>query len=205
LSPFENYIERLKKAFQNPLPGIDAQFLMAPSGRKEFMYPGVPEKAAVLLLIYPKNQEPHIVFIKRPEYPGAHSNQISFPGGKYEQIDSDLKTTAIRETIEELGDKLDNIEIIGKLTPLLIPVSGFEVHPFVGSINYKPIWNPDPKEVLYILESSIRLLNNPETKKIETWNFKGADREVPFYKINKEKIWGATAMILSEYETITIN
>jgi 8-oxo-dGTP pyrophosphatase MutT (NUDIX family) len=201
LISFDCYIENLRKALQNPLPGIDAQFKMAPAGKPDFIIHGIPVKAAVLLLVYPVENKPYIVFMKRPEYDGIHSGQISFPGGKYEKIDNNLSNTAIRETIEELGDKLENVEIIGNLTPLIIPVSKYEVHPFIGIINYQPKWNTDPNEVSYLIEVSVDDLFRPESKKIETWNIQNINRDVPFYKVGNEKIWGATAMILSEFET----
>jgi 8-oxo-dGTP pyrophosphatase MutT (NUDIX family) len=200
---FKEYINSLKIALQKPLPGNEAQFKMAPNFRKDFPNSGIPEKASVLLLLYPVDNKPYIVFIKRTEYQGAHSNQISFPGGKYEDSDITIQTTAIRETQEELGNQLDGIEIIGCLSTLLIPVSGYEVHPFVGYLNYYPGWNPDPKEVSYLIETPVELINDPETKTVEIWNFEGIEREVPIYKIKNEKIWGATAMILSEFETIS--
>jgi 8-oxo-dGTP pyrophosphatase MutT (NUDIX family) len=203
LLTFDRYIESIKDVFLKPLPGSHAQLLMAPSGRQNYKIPVKPDKAAVLLLLYPVNNEPYTVFIKRPEYPGPHSNQISFPGGKFEISDDYLQATAIRETIEELGNSLENIKIIGKLTPLQIPVSGFEVHPFVGTINYFPEWNPDQAEVSYVLETKVEELYNKATIKTENWNISGSERMVPFFNIKNEKIWGATAMILSEFIVFT--
>jgi len=164
-----------------------------------------PVFAAVMLLIFPVGNEPNIVFIKRPEYIGAHSNQVSFPGGRVEKDDVNLAATAIRETQEELGNNLDNITIIGNLTPLLIPISGYEVHPYVGAIEYCPVWQPDPGEVLYTMDVPLKELFDEKNQKKETWVFNGIEREVPFYAVNNEKIWGATAMILAEFETILKN
>jgi 8-oxo-dGTP pyrophosphatase MutT (NUDIX family) len=175
---------------------------MAPEGRLEMKYFGSPELAAVMLLVFPVNNIPNIVFIKRPIYDGAHSNQVSFPGGRFEKIDIDLATTAIRETQEELGINLNNIKIIGKLTPLLIPISGYEVHPYVGVLEHQPTWQPDPEEVLYTIDVPLKNIFEKENQKKENWIFNGIDREVPFYAVNSEKIWGATAMILAEFETI---
>lgn len=200
---FDKYIESIKESFLKPLPGASAQFKMAPGNIHEFKSKGKTEKAAVLLLVYPVDKVPYIVFMKRQEYDGHHSGQISFPGGKYEKSDKTLSNTAIRETIEELGDNLDHIEIIGKLSPLLIPVSMYDIQPFVGFINYKPTWDPDPEEVSYLIETPVDALYRPHTKSTETWNINRTFRQVPFYRIKQEKIWGATAMVLSEYETIT--
>jgi 8-oxo-dGTP pyrophosphatase MutT (NUDIX family) len=137
--------------------------------------------------------------MKRPDYDGAHSGQISFPGGKVETDDENLEQTALRETSEELGILKNKIQILGKLSPLKIQVSGFEVNPFVGFINEKPFWKPDPDEVAYLIEAPVTELLNPSISKIENWKLHNTNVDVPFYKIENEKIWGATAMILSEF------
>ena len=91
------------------------------------------KKAGVMALFYPKeNNVTHLLLILRKTYKGVHSNQIAFPGGKFEPEDADLKYTALRETFEEVGVPLAAIHVIKALSPVYIPPSNFEVQPFVG-------------------------------------------------------------------------
>jgi 8-oxo-dGTP pyrophosphatase MutT (NUDIX family) len=181
------------------LPGKQAQLKMAPQGIRNIPdSPGIIP-ASVLILIYPVNDEPWIVCIKRNEYPGAHSGQVSLPGGKKEPDDLNLEYTAVREASEELGIQTEDIKILGNLSPLTISVSGFEVYPFIGAINDKPEWDPDKEEVTYLIETPVEHLLSESALKHEMWQLHGAMREVPYYYVKNEKIWGATAMILSEF------
>ena len=120
-----------RRSLEGPLPGESAQLKMAPTYRGSFPDQKEAIRAAVLALLYPSGGVAHLVFIKRNEYDGPHSAQVSFPGGAWEEGDDSLEQTAIRETREELGIQ-DDIEILGALTPLHIPVSNFLVYPFVG-------------------------------------------------------------------------
>ncbi|MBE9518912.1 MAG: CoA pyrophosphatase, partial [Bacteroidetes bacterium] len=116
---------------RHKLPGEKAQLRMAPTFRGNLTSVGLPIEAAVLVLFYPSDGKTHLVFIKRNEYDGPHSAQVSFPGGAREANDLSLEETALRETREELGVD-GQIEVLGALTPLHIPVSNFMVYPFVG-------------------------------------------------------------------------
>ena len=151
-----------------------------------------------MILIFPNPNQLHTVFVKRNEYPGPHSAQISFPGGIFEPDDENLRTTALRETIEETGIKKE-IEVLGSLTPLYIPVSNFRVTPFIGWVNKKPVFDPDPSEVQYLIEVPIADIFDKRIRHSE--KIKGHEIEfmAPYYKLNNEKIWGATAMMLSEF------
>ena len=179
------------------LPGEEAQLRMSPSFRGEFNEQEGPLEAAVLALFYPSQGSTCLVFTKRNEYDGPHSAQVSFPGGAWEPVDKTLEETAIRETREELGIK-ERIEILGTLTPLHVPVSNFMVYPYVGWMEKTPTFNPDPIEVQYVIEVALSTLLEPGNSKSEILKHHGQSMEVPFYKVGKEKIWGATAMILSE-------
>ena len=171
---------------------------MSPTFRGSFSHAVEPIKAAVLVLMYPRNGQICIVLIKRNEYDGPHSAQVSFPGGAWEKGDGSMGNTAIRETREELGI-VDEIEILGALTQLHIPVSNFLVSPFVGCTERAPEFFPDQSEVQYIIEASLKDLADPALRDSELLYRQGQSIEVPFYRIGKEKIWGATAMMLSEY------
>jgi 8-oxo-dGTP pyrophosphatase MutT (NUDIX family) len=148
--------------------------------------------------MYPFRDKSWLVFMKRNEYDGPHSAQVSFPGGAREEKDLSLEWTALRETREELGIT-DHIEILGSLTGLYIPVSNFRVKPYVGWITDKPAFNPDPSEVQYLIEASLNDLLDPAIRDSETIFRHGKTIEAPYFRVGEEKIWGATAMILSEF------
>ncbi|MEA3463321.1 MAG: CoA pyrophosphatase [Bacteroidota bacterium] len=179
------------------LPGEKTQLHMAPAFRGEFSSAKNPVPAAVLVLFYTGDEETRLVFIKRNEYDGPHSAQVSFPGGAREATDLSLEETALRETREEIGVN-GPIEILGSLTPLHIPVSNFMVHPFVGWMEEHPVFHPDPSEVQYVIEVSLSELLDPSNRDSETIYHHNRSIEAPFYRVGKEKIWGATAMMLSE-------
>jgi 8-oxo-dGTP pyrophosphatase MutT (NUDIX family) len=188
-----SWIEVLK----NRLPGEEAHQIMAPSFRGSFKHDDEPSRAAVMALLYPAGEEVYLILIKRNEYDGPHSGQVSFPGGAWEEHDGTLENTAIRETLEELGIRED-IEILGELTPLYIPVSNFLVAPFLGWLSGRPEYRPDGSEVQYVIEVSLEELLNPDNCRSEKMYRHDHFVEAPFYLAGKEKIWGATAMMLSE-------
>lgn len=170
---------------------------MSPTFRGQVSWNKKPVDAAVMALLYPAGMSLQLVFIKRNAYDGPHSAQISFPGGAREKGDHSLQDAAIRETREELGIN-SKMEVLGKLTPLYIPVSNFMVYPFVGWLYEAPAFDPDPSEVQYVVEASLEDLLDPMNRDSETLFHHEMPIEAPFYRIGKEKIWGATAMILSE-------
>lgn len=200
-------ITQIRKRIQEPLPGIDVQYQMAPFTREKIdISKDTPKDAissAVLLLIYKQNDSLFIPLTKRQEYPGKHSGQISFPGGKFEPEDIVTSFTAQRETKEELGFNYD-IDIIGSLTPLYIPVSSFIVEPFIGLIEEdNPRFNPDSREVAEMIPLNLESLRNNEvqvlSKIIEVRDYK---IKAPYFDIKGEVVWGATAMILNEFKAL---
>jgi len=196
---YQNFIEKLTFSLHNPLPGESAQMKMAPEGRHRLPINPVSQEAAVLILIFPRKDNPNIVFIKRNEYNGPHSGQISFPGGKFETSDLCFENTAKRETEEETGIDASKIELIGRLSALNIPVSGFTVYPFVGYTQEKPVWNHNPAEVQYLLEVPIDSITDPKAVQNEKRMVQNCPVNIPYFSLNNEKIWGATAMILAEF------
>lgn len=190
---------KIKVQLSVQLPGMEAQLKMAPllSGLLNFNAPR--QKAAVLVLLYPGENSLFTVLIKRNEYEGPHSGQISLPGGKFEPEDFDLTATSLRETGEETGIDASEISIIGRLSTLEIPVSNFEVHPFVGCIDKKPGFSPDPTEVEYLIEANLNQLANPDIRKTKVIKIGEYAVELPYYDYNGNHIWGATAMMLSEF------
>lgn len=180
------------------LPGEKGHRHMAPTFRGEPIAEKEAVEAAVLALLYPSEGRTHLVFIKRNEYDGPHSAQVSFPGGAREAEDRSLEETALRETYEELGIQ-DPIEVLGALSPLHIPVSNFMVFPFVGWMDARPEFRPDRSEVQYVIEAALSDLQDPSNRDSETL-YRHEQRIVaPFYRVGNDKIWGATAMILSEF------
>jgi 8-oxo-dGTP pyrophosphatase MutT (NUDIX family) len=192
------FIDQLEQELKSILPGRRAQYKMAPELRLENRN-GYYQNAAVMILLFIRNDAWHTVLMKRPEYTGAHSNQISLPGGKFEKSDADLQETALREIREEIGIDDSRIRILGNLSRLHIPVSGIEVLPVVGFYPDEPDFQPDPSEVAYLIETSLKDLVNPlnTREKIRTLMCKLV--KVPYFQIGEEQVWGATAMILSEF------
>jgi 8-oxo-dGTP pyrophosphatase MutT (NUDIX family) len=192
-------IKRLKEELSRPLPGLEAQMRMAPS----VIRPGKTKlplrNSGVLVLLYPKEERLYTVFMKRPEYGGPHSGQISFPGGKSEKGDVSLTDTALRESHEEIGIPPASVEVLGTLTPLTIPISNYKLLPVVGFFHEKPYFITDPKEVVYLIEAEIDLLLKTGVEKREILILGNQSIEVPYYDIHGHHVWGATAMILSEF------
>ena len=193
-----SFSNRLRKALREPLPGEKGQMGMAPEFRGEEISSGDPKPAAVLILLFPLAENTGVVFIKRNVYNGPHSSQVSFPGGAWETADGSLEKTALRETREELGIK-GEIQMLGSMSPLHIPVSNFLVTPFVGWMDGHPFYRPDPTEVQYVIESNLSVLLNPDNILSEKWEQNKKSIVAPYYRVGDEKIWGATAMMLCEF------
>ena len=201
---FFEFIRCLKEELVKGLPGEEYQKRMMSTLRNEFgsMTDRHPKKAGVLLLLYPFESQIFISFIKRTLSGYPHSGQISFPGGKHENSDESLIGTAVRETYEEIGVEPEDIHILGPLTSLFIPVSNFNVFPSVGYVLSRPAFDPNPAEVQEIIEVSINKFIDP--KYISAFNLQIGKRvfAVPCYSVENNKIWGATAMIMSEFAEI---
>jgi 8-oxo-dGTP pyrophosphatase MutT (NUDIX family) len=197
---FIQYCLKIQKVVGDKLPGEEAHLRMAPVNRPFKYIDQYTKDAGVLILLYHKKNEIHTVLIKRPVYNGVHSGQISFPGGKEENSDSNIIDTALRETEEEIGIDKEKHNIIGTLTPLYIPISNIKVHPVISYIPDTPNFKPDKKEVENIIEIKISDLLNPESS-ITDQNFYENNRMIraPYFKLGDIKIWGATAMIISEF------
>ncbi len=196
---FTDFFENLKNELKKDLPGEKAHVKMAPGIRDYFKPNTKSRKAGVLILIYPKNQELHVAFIRRTEYNGPHSGQISFPGGKTEKEDFDIIQTALRESHEEIGIDPKKVKIFGELTPLHIPVSNFLVYPIIGRYENTPKFIADPTEVKEILEIKLKDLLDPTYCTTKEFNYGDISFLAPIYNPNNVTIWGATAMILSEF------
>jgi len=198
---FNISVDALKHLLSGPLPGKEAQDLMSPSIRSTGNQVGNPEDArpgSVLVLLYQRDNQWMVPFIQRPVYDGVHSGQISFPGGKCEEDDEGYFFTALRETQEEIGISPEDVEWLGALTPLYIPNSNFFVYPFVGWVDKPPVFHPDPTEVDEVIE--VPLENLLDDRYVKRFSEKINDTMIsaPYYEAGNRKIWGATAMMLSE-------
>jgi len=196
-----------RKRLSEPLPGISAQMKMMPrlddTSRFDIKNKEKASPGGVLILIYPHEGELYLPLMLRPEYGGAHSGQVSFPGGRKEPGDKDLLNTALRESNEELGIPKDKVELLGELTELFIIASNFSVLPVIGYMDHRPDFIPDPREVVEIIETPISLLVKDDT--IKERPFKVGDGfhiDAPYFDIYGHHVWGATAMMMSEFLTV---
>ncbi len=197
-----SFISGLKDRLQLDLPGRKAQELMAPRPIDESRFkenPNFPAKlGGVMVLLFERDGDWWIPLMKRPEYNGHHSGQVSFPGGKKEKIDQSLVETAFRETWEEVGIQKNQIELLGNLSELFIIASNFKVLPTVGLLDAPPTYTPDDKEVESILEVSLSALKDPNLRGEETMHFGQYTIQSPYFDVDGHVVWGATAMMLSE-------
>jgi 8-oxo-dGTP pyrophosphatase MutT (NUDIX family) len=202
-NPFDLFLRRMRFDLRQPLPGQAAQLQMAP-------YPRPIDKAAddqprpdtrrggVLVLFYPQHERVFLPFILRPTYNGVHSGQVGFPGGGHEAVDQDLTATALREAYEEIGVLAEEVIVLGHLSPLYVFASNYLVFPTVAWTHQRPDFHIDPYEVAQLLEVPIHELLDEQNRRTEIWQLRGRVANVPFYAIQGQKIWGATAMMLGE-------
>lgn len=200
----KNLIPHLQSKLADPLPGPEAQYRMAHAVRGTF--PNNSESAriaCVLLALYPKAGDWHMVLIQRvSSNPNdRHGGQISFPGGGYEEQDANLEAGALREAHEEVGIIPQDVQVLGRLTELFIPVSNFMVHPFIGHLDYAPNFVPQISEVQKIIEVPLATLRNPTTRQITQIRIseKVTLKNVPYFDVQGHVVWGATAMMLNEF------
>ncbi len=197
-------INKLREILLKPLPGESVQFRMAPEHRPRIQQvdTSLYRPSAVLILLCRDENGWFLPLIQRHHYLGAHSAQVSLPGGKLDAQDQDLQETALRECREEIG--ITDVEVLGRLSPLHIPVSGFLVQPFVAVCLQTPVlFVPQEREVLEILTLRPEALTTDDL-------IRSGDIELepnlkiksPWYDISGKKVWGATAMILSEFSEV---
>ena len=197
--------KRLQDALSRPLPGLDAQLRMAPTPRvgwDPFKIPEGTRDGAALILIYPHNDTIHLPLTVRGSGLRNHTGQVSLPGGRVDDGES-IEACALREAEEEIGVARDSVQVLGRLTPLHIPVSRFLLHPVVGFVPARPIFNRAEWEVARIIEPSLWQLRDPGTVRREvqmrSYGHQNIEVDVPFFDIESEKVWGATAMVLAEF------
>tara|TARA_B110000444_G_scaffold261380_1_gene313053 strand:- start:10315 stop:10956 length:642 start_codon:yes stop_codon:yes gene_type:complete len=203
---FKNSILKVK---QISLPGRSAQKDMSSSSRIKYISNNTTHyfdslKASVLICVYQNtNGDAFFSLMQRPINKGVHSGQICLPGGKRESFDDSDWKTSIRETEEELGLKAKHMNFVKALTPIYIPPSNFIVCPFIAIYNQIPNFKIDKREVKKVFSVSFDSLLNDELKtKIHISNEYMNEFGVPAYNFNNNIVWGATAMILSEFKIL---
>lgn len=160
------------------------------------------KKAGVIVLIYPKGKHFYTVLTQRQQYKGAHSGQISLPGGKIEPSDQTLMNCALRETFEEIGVAIHSQSIIRKMKSIYVPPSDIYVQPFLAIIDYTPQFILEPREVKELIEVNITALNEDNIKKSEIPSLEDVAIKTPSYILDNKIVWGATATILAELHAL---
>ena len=204
---FDQFLSLISKMEHSNIGGFSSHSKMIPKERiipkQHEIKDKNPKKAAVLALFYPGAfSETRFLLILRADYDGTHAAQISFPGGKYEKSDIHLKTTALRETYEEVGIKMEQIQVKKRMTDIYIPPSNFIVSPYLGIMDATPEFKTN-EEVDEIIEVKLAdLLDEAfvSTKNLTTSYMEKID--VPCYELNEHTVWGATAMMLSEIKDL---
>ena len=198
------FIHKVRDNLNSKLPGKKAHDIMrtGPKIPNVFKYinkPPIP--SAVLILLYPKNDTFNFILTLRSDKVESHKGQISLPGGVQEK-DESLEQTALRETNEEIGVLPTIIELLGNLSTIYIPFSGFNIYPYVGWAESMPYLQASEHEVEKIIEVSIHELIDENNQRKKNTTLRGLPVKMPYFNLNNEIVWGATSMILSEFKEI---
>jgi 8-oxo-dGTP pyrophosphatase MutT (NUDIX family) len=198
---FTDVVRRLESAFARELPGAAAQNAMAPVPRRAWptgLNPARIRDAAGLVLVFPIDDRAHIVLTVRADTLGRHSGQVSLPGGVVDPGET-FERAALREAHEEVALDLFGVRVLGALTSLDIPVSGFRLHPIVAAKNTRPSLVPADGEVARILEVPLDELLAPGCVQTAQRERDGKLLTIPAFHVGADEIWGATAMVLAEF------
>ncbi len=203
----EEFQAHVQELLRQELPGKSAQQRMVAKPKKPLPQRVLNARrvpAATLLLMYPREEQIRFILTRRSQKVDHHKGQISLPGGVQNPGES-LAQAALRETWEEIGIPPDDISILGALSRLHVKVTGYYVHPFVGWIDYEPEIIPAPEEVEDVFSVPLSQLMDDTTVRHEDIEIRGFQLAVPFFQFESAKVWGATAMILSEFKELIKN
>jgi 8-oxo-dGTP pyrophosphatase MutT (NUDIX family) len=189
----------LATALAGPLPGARIHDRLSPRLLDGSLpaHAGRERPAAVLILLFPRDDVPHVVLTVRGAGLPHHADQISLPGGCPEPGET-AEETALREAVEEIGVDVSGVTIAGRLTPVHIAVSGFTVQPIVALADSTPVFVPAPGEVAAVLEVPLALLADPATLRSGRRARGSIEIEAPYFAVGDHQVWGATAMLLGE-------
>ena len=191
---------RLRSAFGAPLPGPDAHRLLAPKPRPGWQPGEVPDDAtpaAALVLLFSRDDAPHVLLTVRAGRLARHAGQVSFPGGLIDPGES-VREAALREAFEEVGLDPAAVRVMGALSPLYITVSDSALHPVVAIADTTPALCPAVDEVARLLPVPVARLAAPATLRRGTRWREDLQCDVPYFAVGGERVWGATAMVLGE-------
>ena len=198
-------IDSIEKALKKPTPGFEAQRKMLtrprPGTRTVSKGENTGIEAGVLILLYFREDCVYLVLTLRTERVESHQGQISLPGGRKESGES-LQQTALRETQEELGVNPKSLKVLGELTPLYIPPSTYCIYPTVAFASEQPDFLLEPREVAEVIEVPLEHLIDSKNVQEEKRTIRSVELIVPYFSFENHKIWGATAMVLSEFVEI---
>ena len=206
----QELVAGLREALRGELPGHD-DFLHLSGYKRPDLEAAMrqvpqPRESAVLALLYPRAGSLHTLLMLRPEYDGVHSGQVAFPGGRREEQDGTLQDTALREFAEETGAPTGGFAVLGELSRIYIPPSRSLVTPFVAFAEALPPTAPDPREVAALIETPLDELLRPDVVQVRRQYIQvlGRDAEIPYFDLQGQVVWGATAMMLAELRELLL-
>lgn len=205
-----NFIDLFKQELAQNLPGEKAHLRMSPSHRPlsslALQNATDVRESAVAVVLFRNSDQIECILTQRPDYDGNHGGQVSFPGGKKDPEDRDLEETARRECFEEIGIPKNSGILLGQLTDVFIPVSGFLVNPFVYFHEELPLLIKDEREVAEILTFPLFDLKKEELISSMEIHLKNGQiyKNIPYFDLADKKVWGATALILNEIREILL-
>lgn len=166
--------------------------------RRQFDRTGFPpaRPASTLLALYPGDDGLVIPLTVRHGDLRAHAGEVSLPGGSVDASDADAQAAALREAWEEIGLAAESVRVVGHLDDVWIPVSNFELRPFVGTVSQRPTLVPHDAEVTAIVELPLAALFDPDVIGVEEFEARGLIVRAGAYRYGGVRVWGATAVTL---------
>jgi len=205
IGPFDRTLpDALRRRLIAPLPGIDAQMRMAPRPvfRPDAAVTSTLRPAAALLLLYEHNDTWHVPLTVRGSGLRHHTGQVSLPGGRLDHPGESVEEAALREAHEEVGVRPSDVDVLGRLTPIPVVVSGHLLQPVIGVASQRPAFVVAEPEVERLIEMP---LNRLLEKDAVAWEERmrilppGGMMNVPYFAVEGARVWGATAMVLAEF------